>query len=247
MTVGCEPHLPARGAGCGHRRHERLRDNSGHGRLPTALRLGGARIWARRRRRAHRRPRARPRLRRSGRRPAALETASVTGRVRPGQRRRACGRSRRRARRLRDAAGLAARAVAPPPRPVVPGLYEGRTAQGHVVTFQVSSGGELSSLVLPVIDLSCSPPGGPLCRGRRTSAQRRPSFRGTAGSRSRSRERGRGGGVATYRIAVSGLLTVGIATGAVQLEVEFAASVATYTCAAPGLRWTAAAAVLTGP
>ena len=31
--------------------------------------------------------------------------------------------------------------LAPPPRPVVPGPYEGRTTQGEVVTFEVSSGG----------------------------------------------------------------------------------------------------------
>jgi hypothetical protein len=46
----------------------------------------------------------------------------------------------------------------------------------------------------------------------------------------------------TYRIAVSGLLTVGIATGTVKLDV----AVAGVTCVAD-LKWTAAAATLTGP
>jgi Ca2+-binding RTX toxin-like protein len=138
--------------------------------------------------------------------------------------------------------------VAPPPRPVVPGLYGGRTTQGHVVSFQVSSGGELSSLQLPVIDLSCSPPGGPALSWSQdfgaatTVIQRDGRF-----TIEESGTRGLEGGDATYRIAVSGLLTVGIATGAVQLEVELVALAATYKCAAPGLRWTAAAEVLTGP
>ena len=50
-------------------------------------------------------------------------------------------------------------------------------------------------------------------------------------------------GPATYKIVVSGLLTVGIATGSVQLGVQLPA----YACKASDLRWTAAAATLTGP
>ncbi len=76
--------------------------------------------------------------------------------------------------------------TAPPPRPVVPGLYGGRTTQGQLVTFEVSSGGELSRLALPAIDLSCNPPAGRSRRGRTTSARRRRLFSETAGSRSRS-------------------------------------------------------------
>jgi hypothetical protein len=52
---------------------------------------------------------------------------------------------------------------------------------------------------------------------------------------------------ATYRVVVSGLLTVGIATGSVELDVEFAVAGAAYACTTPDLRWTAAAATLTGP
>ena len=137
---------------------------------------------------------------------------------------------------------------APPPRPVVPGLYGGRTTQGELVTFQVSSGGTLSDLVLPVIALSCSPAGGPRVSwshdfGAATTIVRRD---GTFTIEA-SGTRGLAGAIATYRIAVSGLLTVGIATGSVQLDVELAAAGTTYACAAPGLRWTAAAAALTGP
>ena len=49
----------------------------------------------------------------------------------------------------------------PPPRPVVPGVYGGRTTQGELVTFQVDSGGALSGLVFPVIRLECAPAGSP--------------------------------------------------------------------------------------
>ena len=137
---------------------------------------------------------------------------------------------------------------APPPRPVVPGLYGGRTTQGQLVTFQVSSGGTLSRLVLPVIELSCSPPGEPLVSWSQdfgaatTVVQRDGTF-----AIEESGTRAVGGAVATYRIVVSGLLTVGIATGPVEVDVGFAAAGTTYGCTAPGLRWTAAAAVLSGP
>ena len=134
--------------------------------------------------------------------------------------------------------------VAPPPRPVVPGLYGGRTTQGQLVTFEVSSGGELSRLVLPAIDLSCSPPGGPTVTwtqdfGEATAVVQRDG-RFTI---EESGTRGLADGLATYKIVVSGLLTVGIGTGSVQLDVQLP----TYACTASDLRWTAAAAVLTGP
>jgi RTX calcium-binding nonapeptide repeat (4 copies) len=137
---------------------------------------------------------------------------------------------------------------APPPRPVVSGIYGGRTTQGELVSFQVSSGGTLSMLFLPVIELSCSPPGGPSVSWSQdfgaatTVIQRDGTF--TIGD---SGARGLQGGMAAYRIVVSGLLTVGIATGSVQLDVELTLAGATYVCGAPSLRWTAAAATLTGP
>jgi hypothetical protein len=137
---------------------------------------------------------------------------------------------------------------APPPRPVVPGPYGGRTTRGEIVTFEVSSGGTLSQLVLPVIDLACTPSGGPPVRWSQdfgaatTVIQRDGRFTiEEAGTRVLD------GGVTTYRIVVSGLLAVGIATGSVEVEVGLAAAGTAYACTAPGLRWTAAAAVLTGP
>ncbi len=134
--------------------------------------------------------------------------------------------------------------VAPPPRPVVPGLYGGRTTQGQLVTFEVSSGGELSRLALPVIDVTCSPPGGPLTTwshdfGAATAVVQRDG-RFTI---EETGTRGLAVGPATFKIVVSGLLTVGIATGSVQLGVQLP----TYACTASELRWTAAAATLTGP
>jgi hypothetical protein len=123
---------------------------------------------------------------------------------------------------------------APPPRPVVAGLYGGRTTQGELVTFSVSTGGELSSLVLPAIHLTCS--GAPAAAwsqdfGSATTVVGRDGTFSIAESRT------------SHQITVSGLLTVGIATGSVEIEAQVAGS----TCTAPGLRWTAAAAVLTGP
>ncbi|HEU0305021.1 MAG TPA: hypothetical protein VFR32_10630 [Gaiellaceae bacterium] len=123
---------------------------------------------------------------------------------------------------------------APPTRPVVAGLYGGRTTQGELVTFQVSSGGELSRLVLPAIHLSCAATWSQDFGAKTTVIQRDGTF---TIEESGTRES------ATYRITVSGLLTVGIATGSVDIEVQ----VEGRSCAAPGLRWTAAAATLTGP
>jgi hypothetical protein len=98
----------------------------------------------------------------------------------------------------------------------------------------VSTGGELSSLVLPAIHLTCS--GAPSTVwsqdfGPATTVVQRDGIFSIE-------EFGR-----SHRITVSGLLTVGIATGSVEIEAQVAGS----TCSAPGLRWTAAAAVLTGP
>ncbi len=136
--------------------------------------------------------------------------------------------------------------AAPPLRPVVAGLYAGRTTQGELVTFQVSTGGELSRLALPAIGLSCSagppPPWSHDFEAATTVIRRDGRF-----TIEESGTRALAGDVATYRIAVSGLLTVGIATGAVELDVERTAAATPSTCIAPNLRWTAAAAVLTGP
>jgi len=130
---------------------------------------------------------------------------------------------------------------APPPRPVVPGAYGGRTTQGEIVTFRVDSGGALTRLVFGVIHLSCADG---------TSLEWSHDFGETvyhvghdgvftaeqAGTRAIAES------PASYRIVVTGLLTVGIATGSARLEVVAAA----YACSAD-LRWTAAAATLTGP
>jgi hypothetical protein len=136
----------------------------------------------------------------------------------------------------------------PPPRPVVAGVYGGRTTQGELVTFQVDSGGALSRLGFPAIQLVCAPEGGPpVVWSQDFGAAVYLVGRDGTFTLDESGTRAVAGVTATYRIVVSGLLTVGIATGSVQLDVEFAVSGTEYACAAPDLRWTAAAAALTGP
>jgi Ca2+-binding RTX toxin-like protein len=136
----------------------------------------------------------------------------------------------------------------PPPRPVVAGVYGGRTTQGELVTFQVDSGGALSGLVFPVIELSCAPAGGPAAVWTQDFG---PAVyivgRDGTFTADESGTRTVSGGAAAYHVVVSGLLTVGIATGSVRLDVKLAVGGTTYACAAPDLRWTAAAAALTGP
>ena len=136
----------------------------------------------------------------------------------------------------------------PPPRPVVAGVYGGRTTQGELVTFQVDSGGALSRLAFPAIRLSCAPVGGPPVAW---SLDFGPAVYlvGRDGTFTVD-ESGAGvvaGDPATYHVVVSGLLTVGIATGSVTIDVAFSAAGTAYACTAPDLRWTAAAAALTGP
>src|SRR5688572_8009883 len=90
--------------------------------------------------------------------------------------------------------------TAPPPRPVVAGLYAGRTTQGELVTFQVSTGGELSRLALPAIGLSCGsglPPPWSQDFGAATTVIQRDGRFTIEESGTRALE----GGVATYRIA----------------------------------------------
>jgi Ca2+-binding RTX toxin-like protein len=124
--------------------------------------------------------------------------------------------------------------AAPPSRPVVAGLYGGRTTQGEPVTFQVTTGGELSGLVLPSIHLSCGVTWSQDYGAKTVVVRRDGAF---TIEESGTRES------AIYRIAVSGLLTVGIATGSIDVDVQAEGA----ECVAPGLRWTAAAATLTGP
>lgn len=98
----------------------------------------------------------------------------------------------------------------------------------------MSTGGELSSLVLPAIHLTCN--GAPSTVwsqdfGTATTVVRRDGIFSITESGT------------SHHITVSGLLTVGIAAGSVEIEAQVAGS----TCSAPGLRWTAAAAALTGP
>ena len=136
----------------------------------------------------------------------------------------------------------------PPPRPVVPGVYGGRTTQGELVTFQVDSGGALSRLSFPAIQLSCTPAGGPsVVWTQDFGAEVYIVGRDGMFTADESGSRAVAGALATYRIVVSGLLTVGIATGSLQFDVAFALAGTSYTCTAPDLRWTAAAAALTGP
>lgn len=123
---------------------------------------------------------------------------------------------------------------APPPRPVVAGLYAGRTTQGEPVTFSVSTGGELSALALPALHLSCGSAWSQDFGPRTTVVGRDGTF---AMEESGARDSAR------YRVTVSGLLAVGIASGSVDVDVQLAGS----SCTAPGVRWTAAAAALTGP
>jgi RTX calcium-binding nonapeptide repeat (4 copies) len=136
----------------------------------------------------------------------------------------------------------------PPPRPVVPGVYGGRTTQGELVTFHVDSGGALTRLAFPAIRLSCTPPDGPpLTWYHDFGAAAYLVGRDGTFAADESGARVVAGGSATYRIVVSGLLTVGIATGSVQLDVELDTAATAATCTAVALRWTAAAAALTGP
>ena len=136
----------------------------------------------------------------------------------------------------------------PPPRPVVPGVYGGRTTQGELVTFQVDSGGALTRLVFPAIRLSCTPAGGPsVVWPQDFGAAVYIVGRDGTFTAEQSGARLVAGVPATYRIVVSGLLTVGIATGSVQLDVELEAAATTSTCTTADVRWTAAAAALTGP
>jgi hypothetical protein len=130
---------------------------------------------------------------------------------------------------------------APPPRPVVPGAYGGRTTQGELVTFRVDSGGALTRLAFAAIHLSCADGSSlewPHDFGETVHlVQRDGTF-----TVDESGSRAVAGLPASYRIVVSGLLTVGIGTGSVKLDVTGA-----FACTSSGLEWTAAAATLTGP
>jgi RTX calcium-binding nonapeptide repeat (4 copies) len=134
----------------------------------------------------------------------------------------------------------------PPPRPVVPGVYGGRTTQGELVSFQVDSGGALTRLAFPAIRVRCAPEGPTLTWAEDFGAATFLVRRDGTFTAEQSGTRAVAGASATYRIVVTGLLTVGIATGSVQLDVELSGAT-TSTCSTADLRWTAAAAVLTGP
>jgi Ca2+-binding RTX toxin-like protein len=127
----------------------------------------------------------------------------------------------------------------PPPRPVVAGVYGGRTTQGELVAFQVDSGGALTKLAFPAVHLTCP---SPLTWSHDFGEKVFLVNRDGTFAAEQNGPRVVGGADSTYRIAVSGLLTVGIATGSLKIDVAIAGA----SCAAD-LGWTAAAATLTGP
>ncbi len=136
----------------------------------------------------------------------------------------------------------------PPPRPVTTGKYEGRTSQGESVKFEVGTGGTVSKLVFPSIRLSCEPAGGPAVSWSQDFGAAVYPIR--ADGRFTVDESGTGavlGMPAPYRVVVTGRLTIGIATGAVKLDIQYVNGAAEYACTAPNVTWTAAAGVLNEP
>ncbi len=133
----------------------------------------------------------------------------------------------------------------PPPRPVVPGVYGGRTTQGELVTFQVDSGGALSRLAFPGDSaLSALPPvqsvrrmGAGLRRGGLRRRARRDVHSRGIGSPGRSRGSSH---VPNRRLRA---LDGRDRDGSVQLDVALeAAGDDVHLHRPPTSRWTAAAA-----
>jgi Ca2+-binding RTX toxin-like protein len=133
----------------------------------------------------------------------------------------------------------------PPTRSLVPGPYAGKTSQGEDVSFQVSSGGQLTRLAFAAIHLSCQPSGQALSwqidLGASTYIVRRDgSFdvdeSGTATILDSP---------ASYHALVEGHFQSGLASGSVRLDVEVPAMAT--ACTTPQLSWTAAAAILNQP
>ena len=134
----------------------------------------------------------------------------------------------------------------PPTRSLVPGPYAGKTSQGEDVSFQVSSGGQLTKLVFAAIHLSCRPSGEArswlLDLGASTYLVRRDGSvdvdeSGTAMV---------SGAPATYHALVEGRFQSGLASGNVTVDVQISGAPPD-AYATPKLNWTAAAAVLNQP
>jgi Ca2+-binding RTX toxin-like protein len=134
----------------------------------------------------------------------------------------------------------------PPTRSLVPGPYAGKTAQGEDVSFQVSSGGQLTKLVFAAIHLSCRPSGRalswPLDLGASTYVVGRDGSFDVDESGTAMIE----DSPASYHALVGGHFQSGLASGKVALDVQISGA-APDACTAPQLNWTAAAAILNQP
>ncbi len=137
--------------------------------------------------------------------------------------------------------------VTPPPSPVIPGQYGGRTSQGESVSFVITSGGSLTKLVFSAVHLACDPGGGALAwaldLGDAVYAIRSDatftidsSFAGIVA-----------GSPASVHVVVGGHLQSGLAGGSVTLEVRYPAAGPSTACTAANVAWTAAADILNEP
>lgn len=138
--------------------------------------------------------------------------------------------------------------ITPPPRPVIPGRYGGKTSQGENVAFEIGGGGSLAKLAFSAIHLTCDSPASgalawPLDFGGSVFPVR-PDATFTVD------ESGTGavaGTPATFHAVVDGHLQSGLAGGSVTLEVRYPTDAPTTTCSATNIAWTAAAAILNQP
>jgi hypothetical protein len=130
-------------------------------------------------------------------------------------------------------------APAPPPAPAaVPGHYEGRTSQNEIFAFDVSAdGGAITGLHTGQINQSCDPPAY-LYAGNLTN-WRGPVGRDGTFVMSYDGPATVDGLPATERIAISGKVASGTASGSIRVDTSWTEEGTTYTCSSGAQTWTA--------
>jgi hypothetical protein len=137
--------------------------------------------------------------------------------------------------------------ITPPPRPVVPGHYGGRTSQGETIEFELSAARAVSRIAISAVRLACTPSGETLGWPLDLGDASFPVDRNGELAADESRDATLAGAPATVRFLLRGSFQSGLAGGTLSVEVTSTGAGAALACRAVDVTWNAAAAILNQP
>jgi hemolysin type calcium-binding protein len=136
--------------------------------------------------------------------------------------------------------------ITPPPRPVVPGHYGGRTSQGETIEFELSAARAVSRIVISAVRATCTPSGETLAWPLDLGDASFPVDRNGELAVDESRSATLAGAPATVHLLFRGGFQSGLAGGTLTLEITAGVG-GGVACRAVDVTWNAAAAILNQP